>query len=367
MKYGIIYANWIIIFEEEESDFILKKESNNIKTVGKYSFYKNWQIILDSKNVSKKCVITNIDFFIKNLEEHFPIENQYDKFIYLIQLNKIINFYNKELPFYPLVSVILACYNSINLIKYSIRSILKQEYKNIELIVIDDGSNDGSYEYIKKLQEKYNFRLERNEINKGAYYSRNKGIKTANGNIIAIQDADDISDPKRLKISIDHLINKKVEFVLSNGQKLNENNLVNIKVAMASLVIKKDFYNKFGYYDEETRHSGDCEILDRAYFLKFGEYIFKNFWYWLNYTSYCQEFYYHIYENLYYINENKNGITNNYNINIRLKYLNERRNYYLVKIAKTSSYNHPLAYTSSHSSKEYNYYKMYSPNTTATD
>jgi hypothetical protein len=79
-------------------------------------------------------------------------------------------------------------------------------------------------------------------------------------------------------------------------------------------------------YDENTRHSGDLELLDRAYFKKYGEYKFDNFWYWLNYTHSYKNFYGHVYENLYYIGvDNLNRISNQNKIVKRLKYLNQRR------------------------------------------
>ena len=73
-------------------------------------------------------------------------------------------------------------------------------------------------------------------------------------------------------------------------------------------------------YDENTRHSGDLEILDRAYFLKYGEYKFDNFWYWLNYTPSHEKFYGHIYETLYYIGLEGNRITTQNKIRKRIQY-----------------------------------------------
>lgn len=328
MKYGIIYGTWAIIFELEESDGI----NGYMRKSGIYYFLKDWNKKINGKDISQKFLISDKKHFIKQLS-HFKNDlNDLEKTSWEIEISKINDFQlYKELNYYPLVSVILASYNSSNTIEKSVRTIIKQNYKNIELIVIDDCSTDNNYNKLIQLKEKYQdritkFKVIQNDLNKGAYYSRNRGINHSTGSIIAIQDADDLSDLNRLIISVYELITSEVEFVLSNGPKLEKIGDINpVKIAMASLVVRRDFFDKYGMYDDNTRHSGDLEILDRAYFMKYGNYEFENFWYWLNYTMYKEEFYKHIYENLYYVIEEKNSITSNYNINKRMQYLNERR------------------------------------------
>ena len=94
---------------------------------------------------------------------------------------------------------------------------------------------------------------------------------------------------------------------------------------MPTKISFKSFFEKYGYYDKNTRHSGDLELLDRAYFLKYGDYKFDNFWYWLNYTPSDFEFYGHIYDNLYYIGLDGDRITKQNKIRKRIQYLNKRR------------------------------------------
>jgi len=315
MKYGIIYGNWIIAFESENRTLI-----------------KNWQLKMDPKLVAQICYIADRSQFLKYLKKIEYKNSELERSSWDLEMSRI-NQYEEifQLPYQPKVSVILASYNSTKTIENAIRSIVKQNYNNIELIVIDDGSTDDSLEKIKKMKNKYEdritkFSILRNDNNSGVYYSRNRGIKASSGEIIAIQDADDISDGSRLLRSVWHLIDSEVDFVLANGIKLNEvGNLNAVRVAMATLVIRRDFYERYGYYDEETRHSGDLEILDRAYFMKYGNYEMDNFWYWLNFTDFKEKFYKHIYDNLYYIKEEETGITKNNNFIKRLDYLNNRR------------------------------------------
>lgn len=311
MIFGIIYDKYAII--ELDKD--------------KFIFYKNWQKELDSKEVSKKCVISSFNFFCKKLN---TLKTDWRN-TYLI--NKIIKKQqlNYSLDFYPKVSIILSAFNAEKTLKRSIKSILKQSYPNIELIMIDDCSQDNTFEVMQAYKEKA--KIIRNKENRGVYYNRNQALKIATGKIIGIQDADDISDLQRISKSVSHLIKNNLDFVLTNAKKIDNilEDTSRICVAMATFLCDKDFFDKYGVFDEDTRHSGDLEICDRAYFKKFREYKFKNFWYWLNYTAIEPNFYGHIYETLYYIGTEGDRITKNNKIQKRQKYLNGRRKFFINK------------------------------------
>lgn len=90
-----------------------------------------------------------------------------------------------------MISVIIPTYNRENVILESVQSVLNQTYKNIEVIVVDDNSNDGTHEIIKKINDN-RLRYYRLDRNFGANYARNFGIKKSKGNYIAFQDSDDI-------------------------------------------------------------------------------------------------------------------------------------------------------------------------------
>ena len=92
----------------------------------------------------------------------------------------------------PKVSLIIAIYNERHFIKTIYSTILKQELKDIEIIFIDDASNDTSADHIKELMKKdQRIVLLQNKENKKAFYSRNKGILNAKGEYILIVDPDD--------------------------------------------------------------------------------------------------------------------------------------------------------------------------------
>jgi glycosyltransferase involved in cell wall biosynthesis len=108
-------------------------------------------------------------------------------------------------PFF-LLSIIIPVYNAKNYILLTLDSILKNDINCFEIIIIDDGSTDGSYEIIDSYIDELSSSLKKNiklhsQINKGVSFTRNKGIEIATGQYIAFIDADDlISEQYVIKI-----------------------------------------------------------------------------------------------------------------------------------------------------------------------
>lgn len=96
---------------------------------------------------------------------------------------------------YPIISIIMPCYNSGNNIKYSIASVYDQTFKNFELIVVNDGSRDDSLAILTNLAKTYNTLRIIDQSNKGAGPARNTGLQVARGEFIAFLDADDSWHP----------------------------------------------------------------------------------------------------------------------------------------------------------------------------
>jgi glycosyltransferase involved in cell wall biosynthesis len=96
---------------------------------------------------------------------------------------------------YPLISIIIPCYNSEKYISEAIESALNQTYPNIEVIVIDDGSTDKSVEEIQKYGDKI---IWETGVNRGAPAARNRGLKKSNGEFVLFLDADDMLFPDAL-------------------------------------------------------------------------------------------------------------------------------------------------------------------------
>ena len=90
----------------------------------------------------------------------------------------------------PLISIIIVVYNAVELLEETISSVIKQTYKNIELIIIDGGSTDGTAELLGKYGNYINFWT--SEADEGIYDAMNKGVKAARGDWIYFLGAGDI-------------------------------------------------------------------------------------------------------------------------------------------------------------------------------
>jgi glycosyltransferase involved in cell wall biosynthesis len=96
----------------------------------------------------------------------------------------------------PLVSVIIPCYNAEKYVGQAIESALAQTYPKKEVIVIDDGSTDGSLDVIKSFGDRIRWET---GPNRGGSAARNRGIELAQGELIQFLDADDLLHPQKLE------------------------------------------------------------------------------------------------------------------------------------------------------------------------
>ena len=110
-----------------------------------------------------------------------------------------------------LFSIITVSYNSKETIEQTILSVLNQTYKNIEYIIIDGGSTDGTIEIIKKYESKISYWV--SEPDKGIYDAMNKGASKANGRYIAFLNSDDWYEENTIEIVANNLKNKNFDIV----------------------------------------------------------------------------------------------------------------------------------------------------------
>lgn len=97
----------------------------------------------------------------------------------------------------PLVSVVIPTYNRVGLLARTIGNMFQQTYANFEVIVVDDGSTDGTQ---AMLNRDYSGRVRVvAQPNSGPAVARNHGARVARGEIIAFQDSDDLWHPEKLK------------------------------------------------------------------------------------------------------------------------------------------------------------------------
>ena len=113
----------------------------------------------------------------------------------------------------PALSIILPFYNRNSFLREAIVSIINQDFKDIEIIAVDDGSTDGSAEIIAEFSQN-NIHLIVQE-NRGAASARNAGIHAASGKFITFLDSDDIWTPNKLSAQLkafNHLSDKTMHF-----------------------------------------------------------------------------------------------------------------------------------------------------------
>jgi len=103
-------------------------------------------------------------------------------------------------PDVQLISVVMPCFNARYFVEQAVRSALGQDYSNVELIVVDDGSTDGSRELLARLATEYAGSMTvLQQSNQGPYPARNAGLHHARGTLVAFLDADDYWAPDCLR------------------------------------------------------------------------------------------------------------------------------------------------------------------------
>lgn len=111
------------------------------------------------------------------------------------------------------ISVIIPVYNAEKVVKKCLNSIINQYYKNIEIIIVNDGSNDNTLSIIKSLKDKRIKVI--NKQNGGVSSARNVGINNSTGKYIVFVDADDYL-PKNAISTLYDKLNKDIDFVIGN-------------------------------------------------------------------------------------------------------------------------------------------------------
>jgi len=157
-----------------------------------------------------------------------------------------------------LVSIIMPCLNAKNTIDEAIKSILSQDYINIELIVVDDGSTDGSITIIERIQSNdARVKLFRNIGVHGVSFARNMGLDAASGKYICFLDSDDYLLPGSIAARVKKMREKNVKIVygpylrlVPSGELLRKH--VPSRVTLSQMLRKNYIGNLTGMYDAES-------------------------------------------------------------------------------------------------------------------
>lgn len=176
-----------------------------------------------------------------------------------------------------LISVIMPAFNNRETVEYAIDSILNQTHKNIEVILVDDCSDDGTYDFCVKISEKDSrVKCIRNDANSGAYVSRNRGLELASGDFVTVLDADDWSFPNRLSYQLSKIKESGRKAHIGYYLRVDELGCVgNFRVVnefsydgvlhkcLATLMVERKFFiENLGCWDS-VRFGADSELYSR--------------------------------------------------------------------------------------------------------
>ncbi|MBD5173894.1 MAG: glycosyltransferase [Bacteroidales bacterium] len=184
-----------------------------------------------------------------------------------------------------IISIITATYNSANTIRDTFESVLSQTYNNIEYIVIDGASTDGTIDIIKEYEPRFQGRLKWiSEPDNGLYDAMNKGIEMATGEIVGILNSDDFfSSTDILKIVATNIID--VDAVYGDIHYVNSDNLnksvrkyssksfrrwkmiMGFMPAHPSFYCHRRIYQQYGLFDTTFKVAADFEQLLRLIYI----------------------------------------------------------------------------------------------------
>lgn len=186
----------------------------------------------------------------------------------------------------PLFSIVTVCYNSGKTIERTIKSVLAQEYKDYEYIIVDGASTDNTMDIVRKYESMFEGRMRySSEPDKGIYDAFNKGINRANGEFVWIVNSDDYMDddalPKLRGLGEKHKGEKVIiEGITRLGQKDGKYNFSTLStgesrrkfynhkllgITHPSSVFSRRVYEEVGLYDDAYFILADKDLYIRCY------------------------------------------------------------------------------------------------------
>jgi glycosyltransferase involved in cell wall biosynthesis len=177
-------------------------------------------------------------------------------------------------PVRPLVSVITVVLNARNLVARTVSSVRAQTYDNIEYIIIDGGSDDGTVEELQRLEES----IDRwtSEPDNGIAEAFNKGLSLANGEIVGILNAGDVYEPRAISAIVEAYGAQPETDVACGAIRLTERGVAPLvclpspsrleletAVYHPAVFVRRAAYQRFGYFNEAYRFAMDYELLLR--------------------------------------------------------------------------------------------------------
>jgi hypothetical protein len=172
-----------------------------------------------------------------------------------------------------LVTVVITAHNAASTLGYAVRSIVGQSHQNLEIIIVNDASTDGTADQLEVLARQDNrIRVIHNHQRRGTYACRNQALGQARGMFIANHDADDYAHPDRFNLQLSCLAREPdAPAVLGQWLRITADGYVNyhnrrgggfLHGALATIVVRREVVNRIGFYDP-VLCSADTEYLFR--------------------------------------------------------------------------------------------------------
>ena len=179
----------------------------------------------------------------------------------------------------PRITIITPVYNCVEYIEETIKSVLNQNYKNIEYIIVDGGSNDGTCKIIEKYLKKINIFI--SEKDEGMYDALNKGFKMATGKYLAWLNADDLYFNNCIYKTVELMEKNNYQWINGISGTLIKKNLklrplyyypnIILKnrlmtpclwgyVPQESIIFTKKLYSKVGGINRKLKYAGDFDL-----------------------------------------------------------------------------------------------------------
>lgn len=169
------------------------------------------------------------------------------------------------------ISIITVCYNSVKTIERTIKSVLKQAYDELEYIIVDGGSTDGTLDIIRKY--KMNLSVWISEPDKGLYDAMNKGLAKASGDVFAFLNSDDYYTENVLSRVSEYFQTGDVDMVSGNmyicaegtvekavyDKSSKENLFFGVMYPHPALFAKRELYLKYGGFDTSYKIAADSD------------------------------------------------------------------------------------------------------------
>lgn len=181
----------------------------------------------------------------------------------------------------PLITVIIPTYNLDRYVRSAIDSVLRQTYRNVEIIVVDDGSNDNTRDIVKIYEKKrVNYIFKENG---GLASARNAGVANSSGELIAFLDADDVWIENKLTVQFENMLKRKTALVgcgyywvdtdlnileqvspddfKDRGDLLSKLLLNNVIYGSGSgVLLKRECFERVGFFDENLSGAEDWDM-----------------------------------------------------------------------------------------------------------